>query len=110
MPALKVLKITQEFKTGGVQALLSAFCKGASPNLHSLNIPLLESVDIEDLGLDAEQLEHYMEYGGMDDNDEQTEKNVKAFADMVEARKRLGYCVGLTVRALQKIITSGPEK
>jgi hypothetical protein len=96
MPALQVLKITQEFKTGGIQALLSAFCKGASPNLHSLNVPLLESVDIEDLDLDADELEHYEAYGGMDDGDEQTEKNVASFAGMVEARKRLRSCIGLT--------------
>ena len=96
MPALQVLNITQEFKTGGIQALLSAFCKGASSNLHSLNVPLLESVDIDDLDLDTDELEHYEDYEGMDDGGEQTEKNVEAFPDMVEARKRLHSCVGLT--------------
>jgi len=89
MPALQVLKITQEFKTGGVQALLSAFCKGASPNLHSLNVSLLENFEIEDLASDGEEVEYY-------EDDEQPEKNVEALSDMVEARKRLRSCIGLT--------------
>lgn len=40
MPMLQRLNITMDFEKGGVQVLLRGFCKGASPHLLALNIPL----------------------------------------------------------------------
>ena len=89
MPALQVLNITQEFKTGGIQALLSVFCKGASPNLHSLNVrDCLRVLKLKTWPRMARRSNTIETMS--------SEKNVEAFADMVEPRKRLRSCIGLT--------------
>jgi hypothetical protein len=53
MPALQELEIRSELASGGLQALLRGFWKGASPNLHSLVIDITKLDEIG--GSDAEE-------------------------------------------------------
>lgn len=90
MPALQTLGLCGDFENGGVHALLRGFCKGASPDLHGIDIPFASCREPSGSGGEDEE----------DDAEDgidwvQTEENVGALAAMLEARKRLGYCAGL---------------
>jgi len=88
MPVLHRLNITMDFKKGGFQSLLHGFCKGASPHLHALRIPL--SISTEEItSLDVE--ENSKKYRTFV---KEAETNVKLLAHVLTARKRLG-CDGL---------------
>jgi len=94
MPALQNLQIGRRWERYGVQSLLHGFQDGASPNLHTLRVPLRCPL--------ASKAAAENPYYDVEDNDDQeeneagTEENLTALAGMLEARRRLGYCAGIT--------------
>jgi len=96
MPALQNLQIGRRWERNGVQSLLHGFHDGASPNLHTLRVPLRCPLESK-----AAAENPYDDYDQEDDDDQEeneagTEENLTALAGMLEARRRLGNCAGIT--------------
>jgi len=82
VPLLEKLGIEGPCEKGGLVKLLGVSSRGACPQLHTLFIDIYSPDEDED------------EYEERID-EEQTQLHLEAFAAMLEARERLGYCAGL---------------
>lgn len=88
MPVLQRLNITMDFERGGFEALMGGLCKGASPHLFALKIPL--SVSTEEISNSDRERNSKIYRVFMKEGD----RSVKILASVLAARKRLG-CDGL---------------